>query len=411
VALAIATTMIFGIVYYVKLAPVYPEYNRANTYIADRAIYKKESQDIRNSSRLSFKAINDLFKPLKNCVAVSAEGYYDGDGVVLTADDSDEFETTVRLVDPEFFKIYNYRFIEGAPLSDADLASGLHNAVITRRLAMRVFGTESDFIGRTFTLDNTEWRVAGVIEDPSALTADAYSQIFAPYTARSNYDYSWALEYMGSYTVRILTDGDDQAKAMRDELHDAVRRYNASFPGGPLDGWTFSIEGSPKSYYESVFNRYNAVFSWKKLILNYGIVLMVLLMVPALNLSGIIAGRMESRLPEIGVRQSFGATRRRLLGLVLCENLVLTCAGGIAGLIMAWIGISAGKDWIFTLFEKYPEINTDTSANILTTDMLFAPGIFIAAFAICLILNLLAALIPAWWALRHPITESLNQKK
>ena len=216
---------------------------------------------------------------------------------------------------------------------------------------------------------------------------------------------------MGSYQVRILTANDDQATAMREELNDAVRRYNASLTDGQLNGWEFSIAGAPKSYYESVFNRYTDDFSWKKLIRNYGIVLLVLLMVPALNLSGIIAGRMESRLPEIGVRQSFGATRRRLLGLVLGENLVLTCAGGIVGLILAWLGITAGKDWIFTLFEDYPEMSTDTSANILTADMLFAPGIFIAAFAVCLILNLLAALIPAWWSLRHPITESLNQKR
>ena len=40
--------------------------------------------------------------------------------------------------------------------------------------------------------------------------------------------------------------------------------------------------------------------------------LLVLLLVPALNLSGMIASRMESRLAEMGVRKSFGAGRGKL---------------------------------------------------------------------------------------------------
>lgn len=37
--------------------------------------------------------------------------------------------------------------------------------------------------------------------------------------------------------------------------------------------------------------------------------------------------------------------------------------------------------------------------------------IVLIAFVCCAVLNLMAALIPAWTALRKPIVESLNQKK
>lgn len=412
VALAIATTMIFTIVYYVKLAPVYPEYNRANTYIAQRSTYKEEAHGYNNNAAYSLKAVKELFMPLQNAEVVSAEYYYPGDGFIQPTDGSSEFEVSVRTVDPAFFKIYEYDFTEGAPLSDADLASGMHNAVITAGLASRLFKDESGIIGRTFSLDDTDWRICGVIKDPSALTHDAYGQIFIPYTSISGYDSYWALEYMGSYRVRILTSGSRQADAMKAEIADAVRRYNASFAGTDLDGWEFSIGTQPYSYYEQVFNStHDSEFNWKNIIRNYGIMLLVLLMVPALNLSGIIAGRMENRLPEIGVRQSFGATRGKLIRHILAENLILTIAGGFFGLILAEITVLTCRDWIFTLFDDFPEVTTDTSANILTPDMLFAPGIFIVALTVCLILNILSALIPAWWSLRHPITESLNQKK
>ena len=37
----------------------------------------------------------------------------------------------------------------------------------------------------------------------------------------------------------------------------------------------------------------------------------MLLLVPALNLSGMISSRMERRLPEMGIRKAFGATGER----------------------------------------------------------------------------------------------------
>ena len=42
VALAIAFTMIFAMIYYVKLAPVYPEYNRGGTLYVNSVSYKDE---------------------------------------------------------------------------------------------------------------------------------------------------------------------------------------------------------------------------------------------------------------------------------------------------------------------------------------------------------------------------------
>ena len=43
--------------------------------------------------------------------------------------------------------------------------------------------------------------------------------------------------------------------------------------------------------------------------------------------------------------------------------------------------------------------------------MFFTPTLFLIAFVCCAVLNLMAALIPAWTSLKKPIVESLNQKK
>ncbi len=125
-----------------------------------------------------------------------------------------------------------------------------------------------------------------------------------------------------------------------------------------------------------------------------------------MNLSGMIAGRMEMRQPELGLRKSFGATRIQLLNQILCENLLLTLIGGFIALVITWGFIAGMADWIFGSMLSFYRVSA-TGANI-TADMLFSPGAFVIMFLICMLLNVMSALIPAWNSLRRPIIKSLK---
>jgi putative ABC transport system permease protein len=48
---------------------------------------------------------------------------------------------------------------------------------------------------------------------------------------------------------------------------------------------------------------------------------------------------------------------------------------------------------------------------LVTGEMMFSPTIFVSAFLVCVVLNILSALIPAWLSLRKPIVESMNEKR
>jgi len=69
--------------------------------------------------------------------------------------------------------------------------------------------------------------------------------------------------------------------------------------------------------------------------LRYGIVIAILLLVPAVNLSGMTLSRMRRRMAEIGVRKAFGATGGELMRQVFFENLVLTLLAGVVGLALS----------------------------------------------------------------------------
>lgn len=406
--LAIAMTMIVAEIYYVKLAPVYPEENRGRTLYVTNV----NCSDGRSSYGYSFsyQALRDWLYGLEEAETVSASYAHTfiRTCYIQPADRSGDFHPVTKLTDPQFFRIYPLRFIEGAPFTASDLESGLKRAVITDDLARRLFGSTEGVVGRTFSLNYMECRVCGVVKSGSYLTSRSYAQLYLPYSIIPDYDKADVprFPYIGPYDVTFLAR-EGRVQALRAEVQDGIRRLNQEHKGE----WELEIWQQPTTHAVSVFQRWpSEEFDvWAKVRI-FGLGLLVLLLVPALNLSGMISSRMESRLAEMGVRKSFGAGRRRLLSQVMWENLVLTLVGGILGLVAAWLVLYVGRDWIFMLLDDYPNMQQGANAYV-SGEMLFAPLVFLCAFLLCVVLNTLSALLPAWLSLRKPIVYSLYERR
>lgn len=408
--LAIAMTVVVAVVYYVKLAPIYPERNRDNTLYLTHVSFKSEQEAMTYQSALSYRALQEWIYPLKNVVEVSARFGNAMDYYIQPADRSGDFRPALKLVDPAFFRIYALQFLEGHPFTEADLASGIHTAVISDDLARRLFGTTEGVVGRSFSMDYVNYHVCGVVRGASFLTRQSYAQVYAPYSIESNYKdpVVSSFPYCGLFNVTFLVKDNAQAKALRAEIKDLTRRVNAQYKGQ----WQMELWEQPTSHTLSVFKDYPAdtSFSSWKVAGHLILMLLVLLIVPSLNLSGLIASRMESRLSEMGVRKAFGASRSTLLSQVMWENFFLTLVGGLLGLLVAWSMLYVGREWIFMLFDSWPMDIAEGANLYVSGEMLFAPVVFIVAFVLCLILNLLSALWPAWTSLRKPIVYSLYEK-
>ena len=73
------------------------------------------------------------------------------------------------------------------------------------------------------------------------------------------------------------------------------------------------------------------------------------------------------------------------------ENLLLTALGGALGLLLAWLALYVGREWIFTVFDSWPNMVPEGVEVRVSGEMLFAPLVFLAALALCVVLNLLSA--------------------
>ena len=409
--LAIAMTMIVAEIYYVKLAPVYPEVNRGRTLYLTQASFTNGPSTY--NSALSYSALQDWALHFENAEVISAQyasWRFTENAYIQPADRSGDFHPQIKLVDPAFFRIYAFRFLEGSPFTDSDLQSGIRTAVITDDLARRLFGTTQGVVGQSFSLSYISYRVCGVVRGGSYLTSESYAQVYLPYSVDDRYRKSQTdlFPYVGSFRLTFLVKDNAQAKALQAEVKDVTRRLNLEHKGQ----WEMNLWEQPTTHALSVFQEYPAQeFSFWGKVRYFGLMLLVLLLVPALNLSGMIASRMESRLAEMGVRKSFGAGRNRLLSQVMWENLLLTLLGGVLGLIVAWLAIYVGREWLFFLLDDFTRPVPEGVNAYVSGEMLFAPLVFLCAFLLCVLLNLLSALLPAWLSLRKPIVYSLYERR
>ena len=404
-------TMIVAEIYYVKLAPVYPEVNRGRTLYLTQASFTNGPSTY--NSALSYSALQDWALHFENAEVISAQyasWRFTENAYIQPADRSGDFHPQIKLVDPAFFRIYAFRFLEGSPFTDSDLQSGIRTAVITDDLARRLFGTTQGVVGQSFSLSYISYRVCGVVRGGSYLTSESYAQVYLPYSVDDRYRKSQTdlFPYVGSFRLTFLVKDNAQAKALQAEVKDVTRRLNLEHKGQ----WEMNLWEQPTTHALSVFQEYPAQeFSFWGKVRYFGLMLLVLLLVPALNLSGMIASRMESRLAEMGVRKSFGAGRNRLLSQVMWENLVLTLLGGVLGLVVAWLAIYVGREWLFFLLDDFTRPVPEGVNAYVSGEMLFAPLVFLCAFLLCVLLNLLSALLPAWLSLRKPIVYSLYERR
>lgn len=405
--ISIVMTMVIAIVYYVRLAPVYPETNRARTLVVKSA--KMAKDDSTHSSNISYAMLKDWFYQLESAeVSTGIYRAYDTNYARVTSD-GEEIPTIAKYTDENFFRVYPLVFLEGKPFTETDRRSGISNVVLTDGYARQIFGTTEGVVGKTFLLDYTNVKVVGIVKGGSFLTPDSYAQVYLPYSCLDGYDNDeghWAL---GAYRICILTKESKSIADVQNEVSELVRKFNVSDMG---DGWKLDLVGQPELYWHSTFRLWSNVgVDWGRVIWMFAGIFMVLLFVPAFNLSGMISARMERQLPDLGIRKAFGASRKRLLVQIIWENLLLTGLGTLLGLVIAWIVLALSGYAIFSLFETFPDAPPEGVNIAMGMDMFFAPLIFAAATLFCLLLNLISALIPAWNALRHPIVESLNEQK
>ena len=249
--------------------------------------------------------------------------------------------TGVYWVNPEFFKIFGET---PGTLSE-------ESAFVTQAFAERHFGSTTQANGKTLQVDGRAYEIAGVIRGPH-FPINAEVWLAAPYVPenanRTSYNYK---------AVARLAPGVALAQAQANL--DAIAAQLAS---------AYPKENGQKGFLAVRLREQLTGPVQSTLYMLLGAVLLVLLIACA-NVSNLLLARATVRGREIGVRTALGASRLRIVRMLLSESITLALFGGMLGIALAIWGTKALVHFAPANLPRVEDIRVDA------TVLAFATGI------------------------------------
>jgi putative ABC transport system permease protein len=122
----------------------------------------------------------------------------------------------------------------------------------------------------------------------------------------------------------------------------------------------------------------------------------LVLLIGCFNVANLQLARSISRWREFALRAALGAERVRLVRQLLTESLVLSCAGGVAGLLLGYVGLRYLKLALPANLQLLPGVHVDY--RVLAVSM-----------AAAILVGILTALAPAMAASKADLTAALKE--
>jgi len=405
--LSIAFTMVLFIIYYVKFAPVYPEYNRDRMLVINYSAIAEEGAEKWNScgGGVSPK-IAGLVKDLPHLdhVGMAVIDTW-SENTILLPQSNEQLGVTPGFVDAGFWQVFTFQFLSGKPFDEATVEAERPIAVLSESLAKRIFAS-TDVVGKHFSFNGKDMQVIGVVADVSGTTPATAANLYIPlYYGGENRPSQYDAGLRGNVAIYMTATSKDDLETLRTEVIDVLNRYDQEDKQ-----WAHFWMDQPDVWWKSTFrDTCSSAPDIASIVRSVLYMLLALLFIPAMNLCGMISSRMDERMSELGVRKTYGATNASLISQVLTENLLLTSVGGLVGLALAYLIAMTGGDWIYHLFDNF--VWGDAMPASYTVEMLFNPTLFLTVFGLCVFLNLISALVPTILALRHSIIYSIQSKR
>ncbi|WP_029906581.1 ABC transporter permease [Prevotella sp. 10(H)] len=386
-ALAIMMIMVLVVTESINHISIAPEINRDKTLYIKNCVKNGKNTDWMMSDKIPYELYKNYLSDLESPEYISAINVSKTEFMVSSDQSEEQILTKVKQTDAAFWRIMAFNFIVGKPFTEEDFNSGIQNAVITESMGKKLFGN-NEALGQTIEIDFKPYKVTGIIKDVSQAFKFAYGEAFIPYTSKKGYNNQ-------NYAVLFLIKDKNDIYKAEEEVRAAERKFNAADPE-----WNLTLFG-PYNHRLQILNR------WSNLAPNVGeanrkmiFILSILLLIPAVNLSSFSLSRVNRRTEEIGIRKAFGAKKYIILIQILYENFITSLIGGIIGLVLSYITVTALKGWLL-------DIGADSSIPV---SALVSIPVFIGVFLACFLLNLLSAGLPAYWACKKSIVDSINKK-
>ncbi|HZH82717.1 MAG TPA: ABC transporter permease, partial [Phototrophicaceae bacterium] len=342
-----ANTAIFSVINATLLKPLpYPD--------NDRLVLVWQTYGGNGPENINIVSALNMMDVQKQNTVLESMAWFDsaGKGYNLALRDQPERVSGVR-VTASFFHVLGVRPLLGRTfLPEEEIAGKDHEVVLSYSLWQRRFSGDPAIIGKQIPIDGQSYTVVGVM--PSTFDFQFWSlprQLWVPvgYTKNDLTNRGWnSFVAIGRLKPSVSVE---EAKADVDTI---ARRLTKEYPKDDSPS-RFGVTVMPLAEYG--MNDLRAAL-WS-LFAAVGFVLLI----ACVNVANLLLARGAGRQRELAIRLALGATRRRLVRQLITESLLMGFLGGIAGIIVAAIGL-------------------DVVAPLLPTDLQYLPFRHVGGIAI-----------------------------
>ncbi len=243
----------------------------------------------------------------------------------------------IGFVAPDFLRTLGVPVLRGRGLTEHD-REGAPQVVLLNETAARRFFPGEDPLGKRILLGWSEdgvpkgGEVVGIVGDfkQRALDREVDPELFLPFLQNP----------MDTLAIVMRTTADPAAVA--GAARAAVRQIDPTLPLYDLQTLEDVVAASasqPKFY-----------------LLLLGGFAAIALVLAAVGIYGVIAYSVRQRTQEIGIRMALGATRRRVLQMVVRQGLVLALVGAVAGLAGALFATRGMRSLLYQVSASDPPV-------------------------------------------------------
>ncbi len=308
---------------------------------------------------LDFRARNHSFDAIAAFTRGDVQISGDGEPVKLNGFGITSGYFRVLGIQPELGREFDYK---------AEIPGNGLQVVLSDRLWRSRFGADPDIVGRKLTLNAQPFTVIGVMPAGAEHPGNEYHSVAYGETVDVWWPFSFAgnsnnrgshfIEGIGRLKAGVSAE---QARAEMNTIMAQIGREHSS------NGTSWKVLVIP--LYSEIVGK-----SRQMLLVLLGAVGMVLLIACA-NAANLLMARASSRQREIAVRLAMGAPRLRIIRQLLTESLLISCAGGTLGLLLAFGGVRALVLLLPANFPRAHDIHVSLPVLAFTLAVSVATGI------------------------------------
>lgn len=252
-------------------------------------------------------------------------------GSANLADAEGAMRVAATLVEPEVFHALGVPALQGRGFLKEHTRPEMDRVVVlSHSLWQDRFGGRADVIGQTLRIDSADHVVVGVMPAGFEFPPRASAALWVPLTFTSE---DFQDRGLNRLSVIARVKPDVPLKGASEDLASVTRQLEAIYPNGP-GAQLIPLHGDTVGRTALV------------LLVLAGTVGFVLLLACA-NVAHMVLARANTRRHEFAVRLALGASRVRIIRLLLAEGFVLAISGGLLGL--------AACRWVLDALLSLPE--------------------------------------------------------